>query len=77
LYKGAVVEKTDPRGRHYYWIGGQEPGFVEVKDSDIEAVLGGWISMTPLRLDLTDYEAMRRWHEWDAPVHGGSALAPR
>ena len=35
-----------------------------MQDSDIEAVLGGWISVTPLKLDITDYEAMQRWREW-------------
>jgi 5'-nucleotidase len=67
VYDGAVVEKTDPRGRKYYWIGGQEPGFVEMKDSDIEAVLDGWISITPLRLDLTDDESIGKWHAWGLP----------
>jgi 5'-nucleotidase len=64
VYNGSVVEKVDPRGEKYYWIGGEEPGFRNVKDSDIQAVLEGWISVTPLRLDLTDEEAMGRWKEW-------------
>lgn len=64
VYNGAVVEKTDPRGEKYYWIGGEEPGFEELVDSDIEAVLGGWISITPLKLDLTDYEAIDRLKVW-------------
>jgi 5'-nucleotidase len=64
IYNGAVVEKTDPRGRKYYWIGGREPGFIEMEDSDIEAVDQGWISVTPLKLDLTDFEAMQRWRAW-------------
>ncbi len=63
LYNGAVVEKTDPRGQDYYWIGGEEPGYEELRDSDIEAVLEGWISVTPLRLDLTDEESMVRLRE--------------
>jgi 5'-nucleotidase len=64
VYNGAVVEKTDPRGKLYYWIGGEEPGFQETRDSDIEAVLAGWISITPLRLDLTDFDAMASMAEW-------------
>lgn len=63
LYNGAVVEKTDPRGQKYYWIGGEEPGHEELRDSDIEAVMQGWISVTPLRLDLTDEETMARLKE--------------
>lgn len=64
VYNGAFVEKTDPRGQKYYWIGAEEPGFLEMQDSDIEAVMEGWISITPLKLDLTDYSAMKRWREW-------------
>jgi 5'-nucleotidase len=58
IYNGVVVEKTDPRGEKYYWIGGEEPGFHPTQDSDIEAVKGGWVSVTPLKMDLTDVEAM-------------------
>jgi 5'-nucleotidase len=64
VYNGAVVEKTDPRGQQYFWIGGKEPGFRETRDSDIEAVLGGWISITPLRLDMTDHDAMALMTAW-------------
>ncbi len=63
VYNGAVVEKTDPRGQKYYWIGGEEPGHEELRNSDIEAVMEGWISVTPLRLDMTDEEAMARLQE--------------
>lgn len=63
LYNGAVVEKIDPRGQKYYWIGGEEPGHEELRDSDIEAVMEGFISVTPLRLDLTDEETMARLKE--------------
>lgn len=68
VYNGVVVEKTDPRGRKYYWIGGEEPGYQQIRESDIEAVMDGWISVTPLRLDLTDEEALislrQWWGEW-------------
>lgn len=63
VYNGAVVEKTDPMGQKCYWIGREEPGYKELRDSDIEAVLDGWISVTPLRLDLTDEEAVAALQE--------------
>jgi 5'-nucleotidase len=65
IYNGAVVEKTDPRGEKYYWIGGEEPAFRPTQDSDIEAVTKGWISVTPLKMDLTDFEAVERLREWE------------
>lgn len=57
-YGDAVVEKTDPRGRKYYWIGGTELGFDDVDGTDFAAVHAGLISVTPLHLDLTNYESM-------------------
>ncbi|GIW40677.1 MAG: 5'-nucleotidase SurE [Candidatus Binatia bacterium] len=54
-YGDAIVEKTDPRGKKYYWIGGDEAGFVEDEGTDFAAVARGMISVTPLHLDLTNY----------------------
>jgi 5'-nucleotidase len=53
-----VRANRDEKGLLRYWIGGEEPGYLELEDSDIEAVMEGWISLTPLRLDLTDEQAM-------------------
>jgi 5'-nucleotidase len=57
-YGDAIVEKVDPRGRKYYWIGGDELGFEDAPGTDFTAVAGGLISVTPLHLDLTNYESM-------------------
>ena len=54
-YGDAVVEKVDPRGRKYYWIGGEELSFVEEEGTDFSAVSRGSISVTPIHLDLTNY----------------------
>jgi len=58
-YGESVVEKIDPRGRPYYWIGGAH---VDTPDegTDLVAVAEGWVSVTPLHLDLTDYRALAR-----------------
>ena len=58
VYEEPVVEKTDPRGRKYYWIGGDELGFINIKNSDIAAVKEGYVSVTPITLDLTDFRFM-------------------
>jgi 5'-nucleotidase len=61
-YGDAIIEKTDPRGRKYYWIGGEELSFVEEDGTDFNAVSRGAISVTPIHLDLTNYasfEALR------------------
>jgi 5'-nucleotidase len=54
-YGDAIVEKTDPRGRKYYWIGGEELDFVKEEGTDFHAVDDGWVSVTPIHLDLTNY----------------------
>jgi 5'-nucleotidase len=58
-YGDAIVEKDDPRGRKYYWIGGTELDFEDEPGTDFAAVNDGLVSVTPLHLDLTNYEAMR------------------
>jgi 5'-nucleotidase len=59
-YGSDVVEKTDPRGRKYYWIGGNEYQHEDIPGSDCNAVLRDKrVSVTPLMLDLTD-EPMRK-----------------
>ncbi len=59
-YGDAIVEKVDPRGRKYYWIGGDDLGYLTAEGSDCTAVEAGYISVTPLHLDLTNYESIPR-----------------
>ena len=58
-YEPEVIEKKDPRGRLYYWIGTSDPQGSGGARSDVRAVAGGFISVTPLHTDLTDYRMMR------------------
>jgi 5'-nucleotidase len=58
-YGEAVIEKTDPRGRPYYWIGATLPTGDMEEGTDIEAVANKFISISPLHLDLTDYRSMQ------------------
>ena len=60
IYRQAVVEKTDPRGRKYYWIAGT-PEWQPESGTDHEAVSSGRISVTPLHLDLTDYRGLETY----------------
>lgn len=60
VYKQSVVEKVDPRGRTYFWIAGT-PEWQHDRGTDHEAVTDGYISITPLHLDLTDY---RGWESY-------------
>ncbi len=62
-YGDAIVEHLDPRGRKYYWIGGEDLGFVTAEGTDCTAVAGGYISVTPLHLDLTNYNSIAAVNE--------------
>lgn len=64
---GAVVhEKTDPRGRQYYWIGGGDVAYSDIAGSDCNAVFRqGLVSVTPLNLDLTDHALLGTLGCWE------------
>ncbi len=57
-YEDTLIERMDPRGRAYYWIGGDAPVWERTEGTDFVAVEEGHVSVTPLLLDLTD-NAMR------------------
>ena len=57
-YGEDVIEKTDPRGRPYYWIGATPPRGELEQGTDLSAVAEKYISLTPLHLDLTDYGSL-------------------
>ena len=64
VYEDAVIENRDPRGRTYYWVGAGELGFQNLEGTDFHAVHNGYVSVTPLHLDLTNYAAMDRLRQW-------------
>jgi 5'-nucleotidase len=55
-----TVERVDPRGKKYYWIGGGEPEWERSEGTDFDAIDRRMVSITPLHLDLTDYAAFER-----------------
>jgi 5'-nucleotidase len=60
IYYEGVIERLDPRGRKYYWIGGEPPVWHPEENTDFEAVHNGYVSITPLHLDLTHHESLSR-----------------
>lgn len=54
-YPGRIEKRADPSGRVYYWLGGDVPEDRMDPGSDVEAVANGYISVTPIHLDLTSY----------------------
>lgn len=66
-YGDAVVEKVDPRGRKYYWIAGDVLDFVDAEGTDFDAIQRRRVSITPLHLDLTNYDSFAALRELDVP----------
>jgi 5'-nucleotidase len=64
VYRDELVTRMDPRGKKYYWIGGGPPEGVLEEDSDFWAVSKGYVSITPVQLDLTAYDAMQGIRKW-------------
>jgi 5'-nucleotidase len=66
IYSGSVLERIDPRGKKYYWIAGDIENWEDQPDADYAAVTQGFISVTPLKLDLTDYPSLDKIKIWES-----------
>lgn len=64
VYHSRLDERIDPRGKPYYWIGGDAPTGVPERGTDVGALAEGFVSVTPLQLDLTAYRAITDLHAW-------------
>ena len=58
VYQDALDVRQDPRGRPYYWIGGDVPTGVPDRGTDFGALAEGFVSITPLHLDLTAHQML-------------------
>jgi 5'-nucleotidase len=64
VYRDRLDERFDPRGEPYYWIGGDSPSRLKEDGTDVGALAEGFVSITPLQLDLTAYVAMQGLKRW-------------
>ena len=64
VYRDLLIERRDPRGRPYYWIGGEPPGGHLDDGTDIWAVANGYVSITPVHLDMTAYDLISHLQSW-------------
>ncbi len=65
LYRDQWDKRTDPRGRTYYWLAGEIMEVSNEADSDVVALEEGYISVTPVHLDLTRYDQVARLNLWN------------
>ncbi len=64
VYHSRLDERIDPRNKPYYWIGGDAPTGVPERGTDVGALAEGFVSVTPLQLDLTAYRAITDLNTW-------------
>jgi 5'-nucleotidase len=67
-YVNRLEKRSDPRGRDYYWLTGSPESASESEGTDVRAVADGKISVTPLRLDMTNPELASNVRTWDLTV---------
>jgi 5'-nucleotidase len=65
VYSDSLTRSEDPHGREYFWIGGGTSHWRGREDSDFRAVEADCISVTPLHLDLTNFELMEQVRSWN------------
>lgn len=65
VYSDELIQRFDPRGLPYYWIGGPPPSGIRIPGTDFDAVVNRRVSVTPIHLDLTGRRLMRQLKTWD------------
>ena len=65
IYRDQLDQRADPRGRPYYWIGGEAPTAGKEEGTDYGDISRGYVSITPLQLDMTDYKTLEALKSWD------------
>jgi 5'-nucleotidase len=63
VYKDIISTNTDPRGKSYFWIGG-EPTWERTIETDAGAVGRNFVSITPLNIDMTDEALLAKMRTW-------------
>ncbi len=64
IYGTAVTRRSDPRGLEYYWLAGRQVSGVDEPGTDVGAVAKGLVSVTPLKIDSTDHDALKGLAGW-------------
>jgi 5'-nucleotidase len=65
VFSESITETKDPWNRKMYWIGGGQITWSGGKDSDFQAIADGYISVTPLHVDLTNYKLIEKVRSWN------------
>jgi 5'-nucleotidase len=68
-YRSVLLEKKDPRGRKYFWLHDPAPPDQGDAGSDFAAIEAGSVSITPLHLNRTDYQALESLSAWQLELN--------
>ena len=63
-YGERYIERQDPKGRSYYWAATEPGPRATDTESDLSALEGGFVSLSPLKYDMTDRAALRQMEHW-------------
>ncbi|MBI4786184.1 MAG: 5'/3'-nucleotidase SurE [Chloroflexi bacterium] len=65
IYRDLLVERQDPHGKNYYWIGGEPPSGVVEPGTDFGALAERYVSITPVHMDMTSHTLLDRLKSWE------------
>lgn len=65
FFKEFIEKKTDPRNRPYYWQGCESPPESTGDDVDTTVICDNYVSITPIKCDMTDYDMIQQLESWD------------
>ena len=68
-YRNNFEERKDPRGNSYYWLAGELIQDEIGEDTDIYAVRNGYVSITPIHIDLSGYEDIKKIRDWNISLN--------
>ncbi len=64
-YRDSLTRAMDPSGKEYFWIGGGKTAWSGPDDSDFRAIESGYVSVTPLHIDLTNFRLLDQIRGWE------------
>ncbi|MCL4385977.1 MAG: 5'/3'-nucleotidase SurE [Actinobacteria bacterium] len=68
-FKDYFLKRSDPRGRDYYWMDGEFIEISKCEEGDYCAIKNGYISITPIQYDMTDYKRIDYFRKWDIKIN--------
>lgn len=68
IYRDELIRREDPRGKPYYWIGGEAPTGVDESGTDFGDLKAGYVSISPIQLDMTAYRVLEEIKGWEWPA---------